>query len=124
MFTPLPPPIGFGQPKFGSWLTLGWVLMGSPSPFFVRQVLSNCGMRTVWPSYLRTACSTPSYSMPVSSSVHFPPPFVLPVAAMNCHDGRTTAGLSELTIEHTISVAPPDGGSQSSQPTLPGLFLQ
>ena len=34
-----------------------------------------------------------------------------------------TAGLSELTIEQTSSEAPPAGGSQSSQPTLPGAAL-
>src|SRR5690349_5033610 len=124
MFWPLPVSMSLGQPYLGALFTVGIVLTGSGSPFFVRQVFSNCGMRTTWPSYFRTASSTPEYTVPVSSSAHEPPPLVLPVAAMYCHDGSTMAGLSGLMIEQTISVAPPAGGSQSSQPTLPGLFLQ
>src|SRR6185369_5120385 len=123
MFWPLPPPGAFGQPKFGAWFTVGWLLIGLAWLLSVRQVMSNCGISTVWPSYFRTASSTPLYVMPVTLSVQLPPPLVLPVAATYCHDGRLIAGLSEFTIEQTISVDPPAGGVQSSQPTLPGLFL-
>src|SRR3954447_12292946 len=62
--------------------------------------------------------------MPVLASAHPPPPLGLPVAATYVHEGSVMAGLSELTIEHTISLAPPAGGSQSSHPTLPGELLQ
>src|SRR5258708_2329553 len=61
--------------------------------------------------------------MPVTSSLHDPPPFVLPVDATNSQDGRMIAGLFGLTIEQSSSLAPPPGGVQSSQPTLPGAPL-
>src|SRR6185503_1277625 len=103
---------------------VGWLLTGSGWLMSVRQVMSNCGMRMIVPSYERIASSTPLYVMPESSSTHGPPPLVLPVAATYCQDGRTMAGLSGFRIEQTISLAPPAGGSQSSQPTLPGAALQ
>src|SRR4051795_11728036 len=53
-----------------------------------------------------------------------PPPFVLPVWATNCQEGRSIDGLSGWRIEHTTSPAPPPGGVQSSQPTFPGEFEQ
>src|SRR3982750_930582 len=99
-FWPLPPPGVVGPPKFGALLIAGGSLSGSGSLFPVQQFMSNCGMRTWVPSYLRTASSTPEYSMPVSLSVHLPPPLVLPVEVTYCQDGRRIAGLSELTIEH------------------------
>src|SRR5262245_40322262 len=58
--------------------------------------------------------------MPVSSSVHGPPPLVLPVWEMYIHSGRSMVGLSGLTIEQTRSLAPPPDGFQSIQPMLPG----
>src|SRR5687767_7051982 len=61
--------------------------------------------------------------MLVSSSVHPPPPLTLPVEGTLSQVGSVIAGLSVLMIEQTSSAAPPLGGDQSSQPTLPGFAL-
>src|SRR5688500_14820980 len=61
--------------------------------------------------------------MLVSSSSQPPPPLTLPVAGTLSQVGRVIEGLSLLTIEQTSSPAPPAGGDQSSQPTLPGFDL-
>src|SRR5512146_1012327 len=98
-------------------MTAGWELSGSAWLVPVLQVRSNCGISTVWPLWVRTACSRVIEQGP-------PPPFELPVWPTNCHDGRSMDGLSGVMIEHTTSLDPPPFGSQSSQPTLPGAVEQ
>src|SRR5215210_114926 len=49
---------------------------------------------------------------------------MLPVAVTYCHEGSGIGGLSGSRIEPSSSFVPPALGVQSSQPTLPGLFLQ
>src|SRR4051794_2441353 len=46
-----------------------------------------------------------------------------PVEVTHCHDGRSIGGLSGCSIDAISSDVPPALGSQSIQPTLPGLFL-
>jgi hypothetical protein len=94
----------------GEVLIAGCVLSGVfPLPGL--QVRSNCGTSTILPSYARRASWTFCE-------------FTLPVAVTYCHDGSGTAGLVGFEIWVTSSLVPPDGGVQSSQPTLPGPFWQ
>ena len=57
-------------------------------------------------------------------AVSTPCELTLPVDVTYCQDGRLIAGLFGVWIDWISSEVPPPGGVQSSQPTLPGPFLQ